>query len=202
MAFTDSDICNLALSHIGSGIEIQNLETEKSEEAAASRRYLPVCKEIVLREYDWSFARKIEPMQLIRENPNSEWRYEYAYPNECIRFRRILSGLRNDTRQSRVPFKISRGDSQKVIFTDAANAFCEFIFFEKDPTRYPADFVMALSLKLAFYLAPRLTAGDPFKMGERASRLYLYELEKAKASDKNEQQDELEPDAEHIRARN
>ncbi len=60
---------------------------------------------------------------------------------------------------------------------------------------------MAFSFLLASYIAPRLTGGDPFKMGSRAIELYQYEIGKAKSTALIEEQDEELPDSEYIRTR-
>jgi hypothetical protein len=60
---------------------------------------------------------------------------------------------------------------------------------------------MAFSLLLASYIAPRITGGDPFKMGERALRMYDYSIGKSRSNSVNEQQDEEPPQSEFINAR-
>jgi len=60
---------------------------------------------------------------------------------------------------------------------------------------------MAVSLLLASYIAPRVTGGDPFKMGDRALRVYNFSYNKAKNNAFNEQQDEQPPESEFITAR-
>jgi hypothetical protein len=60
---------------------------------------------------------------------------------------------------------------------------------------------MAFSLLLAAYIAPKITAGDPFKIGQRAYTLYLASISKARNNDFNEQQAEEPPDAETVRER-
>ena len=60
---------------------------------------------------------------------------------------------------------------------------------------------MMLSLLLAAYIAPRVTSGDPFKLGERAFGLYLNSKIKAESTALNEQDDEEQVDSEFIRSR-
>jgi len=198
---SSTEICNLALSHIGVGKEIANLETEKSEEAAACRRFYDTARDEVLRDFTWPFATVMATLGLIEEDPNDEWSYSYRYPSDCLMFRRILSGQRTDTRDTRVPYKIAQDSSGTLIFTDQENAECEYTIREDDPLRYPPDFVLAFSFLLASYIAPRLTGGDPFKLGQRALQLYALQISKAQANAKNEEQPDIEPDSEFTRAR-
>ena len=194
-------ICNLALSHLGVGKEIANLETETSQEAAACRRFFATARDNTLRDYPWPFATKIASLALIETEPNDEWGYSYRYPTDCVRLRRILSGNRNDNRQTRVPYKIAQDTSGELLYTDMENAEVEYTVRETDPSRYPSDFAMAFSLRLALYIAPRLTKGDPFKLGDRALSLHEFEIKKAMASAHIEEQSEEEPDSEFIRGR-
>lgn len=195
------EICNLALSHIGVGKEIASLDSEKSQEAMACRRVFEPARIATLRDFGWPFATKFVDLGLVKENPTSEWSFSYQYPSDCLHFRKILSGTRNDNRQSRVPYRIVYGASGQEIYTDCEDAEAEYTVDVKDTGRFPQDFVMALSFRIAFLVAPRLTAGDPFKLGDRARTLYDVEVSRAKATAANEEQEEEDPDSEFIRAR-
>ncbi len=198
---TPTEVANLALSHIGVGKEIANLETEESQEAKACRRYFPTALEMTLRDFPYPFARVFAAAQLVEENPTVEWGYSYRYPSTCMKLKRILSGLRNDNRQSRVPYVIGKDAQGKLIYTDQQNAQIEYIELVTNTSHFSPDAAMALSFRLAAYIAPRLTGGDPFKMGDRAIRFYLTEVSMAKANAVNEQQDEELPESEFIRSR-
>lgn len=197
---SETEICNLALSHLGSGKEIANL-SERSQEAAACRRFYESSRDLVLREYHWPFARRIIAVGLVQQNPNSEWGFSYRYPSDCASIRRILSGLRTDNAASRVPFLIGQDADGQLIYTDQGSAEIEYTKKETNTDRYPPDFVMALSLRLAAYIAPRITAGDPFKMGARALQLYMQQIMTADATASNEEQIDIAPESEFIRDR-
>lgn len=198
---TATEIANTTLSHLGVGKEIANIETENSQEANACRRFFNIAKEQVLRDFPWPCVTKEAALALVATNPTVEWTYAYRYPTDCLKLRRIFSGLRNDNRQTRVPFKIVRDASGRLIYTDMINAIMEYTFAETDSSRFTPDLAQALALRLAVYVAPRLTSGDPFKMGERAWKLYIVELTRAQANAENEVQDEEKPEAEWINAR-
>ncbi len=198
---SETEICNLALSHLNIGKEVANFETEKSEEASSCRRFYDTARDETLRDFPWPFATKFLTLALVATDPTTEWSYSYRYPTDCSFFRRILSGLRNDNRQTRVPYKISQDDVGLLVLTDTRDAVAEFTVKETDPSLYAADFIMAFSLRLAAMIAPRLTGGDPFKVGERALRLYQFEIQKARATAENEEQKEEPPESEFIRAR-
>jgi len=197
-----TEISNLALAHLGAGKRIANLETEKSSEAQACRTFYDLSRDATFRDFPWSFAnieRKV--LALVEEDPTTDWAYSYRYPVDCVNLLKIHSDTRNDTRQSRVPYKIGKDSEGKLIYTDKEDAEVMYTQLVTDTSLYPADFILALSFRLAGYIAPQVTGADPFKMGERALQLYLFEISKAEARNVNEQQDEEEVQSEFIRAR-
>lgn len=200
---SETEIANLALSHLGIGKEIAALSTEKTEAASTLRRFYDQARDATLRDFPWPFATKFEALALVADPPTEtdEWDYSYRYPTDCLMLRRIQTSVRVDTNQSRIVFKLGRDSQGQLIYTDEAEAKVEYTFREEDPNRYPADFVLALSLRLAAYAAPRLTGGDPFRLGQRALQLYIQELSVAQSSAGNEGVPDQVPDAEMIRAR-
>jgi len=198
---TTAEICNLAISHLASGKEISNLDTDRSQEAEVCRRFYTLARDTTLSAFAWPFASSIAALQLVEADPTDEWSYSYRYPTDCLKIRRILSGVRNDTRQSRVPYKIGRDATGLLVYCDLESAEMEYTIKETEASRFPDEFVMALSFRLAALIAPRLTSGDPFGLGKRAIGFYEYEISRAQASALNEEQVEEDPDSEFIRAR-
>lgn len=197
---TKVEIWNTALSHLGIEKEIAGVD-ERSAEAAACRRFYDPTVDQLLRAFAWSFATRFATLALVEADPTSEWSYSYRYPSDCLLVRRILSGLRNDTPDTRIEYRITSDASGLLIYTDQADAEVEFTVLANDPLRYPSDFTSALSLLLAAKMAPRLTSGDPYKLRERNLNLFLAEIAEAKSASINEQQVPVEPDASWIRER-
>lgn len=194
-------ICNMSISHLAVSKEIANVETERSAEASACRRFYQPALDEALRDFPNPYLTVIEPLALVEEDPNDEWAYSYRYPSDCSKAIRILSGIRNDSPDTRVPYRIIKDDQGALILTDKEDAELEYVQESTDPNVWAADFVMAFSLLLAFYIAPRVTAGDPFKLGERAYRAYILSIAKSRANAVGEQQDEPPPESDSIRAR-
>ncbi len=194
-------ISNMALGHLGQSKRISEFNTDKSAAADTCRLWYPIALDEVLRDFSHPFLTKIEDLGLVEEDPNSEWGYSYRYPSNCLMFRRILSGIRNDSRQTKVPYRIAQDGTGKLIFTDQSEAQAEWSVHDTDMSRWPVDLRAALALLMAFYMAPSITAGDPFKLGDRAFKAYELMISKAKANALNEQQDEEPPESEAIRAR-
>jgi hypothetical protein len=198
---SETAVCNLALGHLGISAEINNLTTEKSAEASACRRYFSTARDVALRDLKCTFATEFATLALVEENPNEEWAYSYRYPSDCLSFRRILSGTRNDTIETRVSYRLASDDAGKLIYTDKASAECEYTRMVDNVLLWPDDVIMAVSLLLAGLISPRVTRGDGVKLGDRALGLYDTMKRAAESNAEGEEQNEQPPEAESIRAR-
>ena len=197
-----TEICNMAISHLGIGKEIANVDTEQSSEAQACRRFYNTARRTTLGDLYWSFATKFATLNLIASSPNEEWDYSYRYPVDCLDFRRILSGMRSDTSESRIIYKLGQDTAGRLVYSDKENAECEYTADVEDPSLYSEEFILALSFRLASYIAPRITGGDPFKMKEEMLGQYELELGRAKKKNMNEENLDKVPQSEFITTRN
>lgn len=202
---SETEIANMAIGHLGISKEIGNLNTEKSAEAQACRRFYPTVRDFVLRDFAWPFAtRSVVSLGLVTDMTGidgAEFDYSYRYPADCIMFRKILSGIRTDAPETRVPYRILSDAVGGLIYTDQQNALAEYTAQITDPQRFPPDFTFAASLLLAYASAPRLTFGDPFKLGERAATSYDRFISAAWANSANEEQPDRQREAEFVRIR-
>lgn len=198
---SSTEICNLALSHLGIAKPIANLTTEQSQEATACRVFYDITRDAVLKDYPWPFCTRVEALALVESDPNEEWKFSYRYPSNCLTVRKILSGIRNETSSERTPYKIASDSQGLLIFCDTEEAQMEYTIRLTDSNLYSSDFIFAFSFRLASYLAPRLTAGDPFKLADRMLKMYLAEMSKATANAFNEEQRDSNPDPELIQER-
>ena len=181
-----TEICNLALSHLGVSKEIANVDTEQSQESKACRRFYDIAREAVLKDFNWPFATKFASLNLIEEDPNEEWLFSYRYPNDCLFARRILSGFREDTELTMIQYKIGQDTQGQLFYSDKENAELEYTSDITDVDRFSSDFKIALSYRLAHYIAPRITAGDPFALADKCFQKYMIEITKAAANAQNE----------------
>lgn len=198
---TRTEILNMAISHLGIGKEVANIVTEDTEEARAGRRFYDTAKDVVSTSIPWPFLTKIDTLGLVEEEPNTEWGYSYRYPSDCVFIERVLSGFRNDQLETRVPYKIARDASGILIFTDMDDAVIEYRVRADDPQFYPSDYTLALSYYLAMLMAPRLTKGDPNKLGIQAGQMYTLTVAAAQNRALNEPQDDKLPEADYVAGR-
>ena len=163
MATSNTVISNMALGHLAHGKEIAALDTENSEAAIACRRYFEECRKYVLRDFAWPFANKSATLSLVESNPTTEWAYSYRLPSDSVFIKRIFSGTRNDTHNSRSPYRLGKDASGLLIYSDESPATVEYT---EDVSTYEfwlSDFTLAFSYKLANLVAPHLTSGDPYR---------------------------------------
>lgn len=209
MAESNTELANLAISHLGIGGEIADLaeEGDNSEEANACRRFYDVALKATLRDFDWIFARKVAELTEIEDDDDdidiaSEWAYVYRYPTDAVCLRRISSGARNDSRQSRIEFSETYDATYgRVILTDQESAVMIYTMYQSNPLYYPADFELAFTLRLAYLIAPRLAGKESRKLRERLWGEYQYHLAVARANAGNEEQAPEPVESEFVRAR-
>jgi hypothetical protein len=120
--------------------------------------------------------------------------YSYRYPNTANRIKRILHpGVRDDTHDGRIPYVLSSDNSGKLIFCDQPEAYAEITVTPINESFFSADFALAFSYRLAFYIAPSLTGGNAFTgLGDSMMAKYLNELAMAKSNAANEVQKDRE----------
>lgn len=193
MPFTRTEVATMAVSHLGSGEEIEDIDTDDTKEARALRAFEAIARRKFLAAHLWPRARKIADLTLVEADPTDEWDYSYVYPTDCLYFRRILSGTRKDNEDTYIPFLVADGDASTVIYTDQVEATGEWTKDlvdgngDTDFSRWTDDMVFAFSLFWAHYAAARILGGDPGKIGARCFDLYLLEASKAMANSANEQ---------------
>lgn len=198
---TATNLANIALSHLGHGIEIQNLDSERSAEARACRRFFDLARQETLRSWCWPFATRFENLALVGMWPTCEWEFSYRYPANCLEIHKLLSGIRNDTRITREVFKIASDDQGRLIYTDKECAQCEYTYDYTNFNSWTSDFVLAFTFKLAALIAARITGGDPFKMGDKALANFSQVVMEARINGANEEQPDPVPDSEMVLAR-
>lgn len=194
------EISNMALFHLGQGTKIASID-ERSAAAQACKTFFEMVRDLVLQDMAWPFATKFAELALVEEDPTTEWSFSYRYPNDCLTFRRILSGVRTDNRESRVSYIEGQDSEGTLIYTDMANAVGEYTGKITDVSRFSPQFAIAMSYRLAFYIAAPLTSGDPSGLAGRVMNHYAIHITKAQATALNEIQPDEEPEAGSIRAR-
>jgi len=214
VATSETQIANMALAHLANGGQIAAL-TEKSKEARACTLFYEQCRDEVLGAFPWPFATRIEALALVATDPTDEYGYSYRYPVNALSVWRIPSGVdrvgvrscspldwRGAFPRVPIPYRIISDAAGKLIYTDQPDASIEYTVRITNVTQFSADFTAALALKLAGDIAPMVTGGDQFKLGERAIIRYQTAVAQAQARAANEERQDPPPDSEFITVRN
>lgn len=169
---TKVDICNMALSHIGSQSHVQSL-TEASVEAKQCNLVFDTVLEEVLRQHPWSFATRVATLVKHAAAPPPDWRYRYQYPADCLNAFELLTAASTRTSPP-IPYKIELLDdgSTKTILSDADGVSLRYVMRVSDTVLLDAQFTEALSWRLARELAMPLTRkASVWQLAEQGYRL-------------------------------
>ncbi len=190
----DTQVANLALSAIGTRSTIASL-MEASTEAETINLWYDQTRDGLLRAYPWNWARRQRILALYKsawgteENPNGTlpqppqpWKYEYAWPSDCLNARYILplrhnngtppnppltTGQTEYLRPQRTPpikFLVAgdlddNNNPLKVILTDQSVAQLVYTGKVNDPNVWDQNFIDAMIGRLAQRICNALT-GD------------------------------------------
>lgn len=201
-AVAEIDIWNQSLRAVGNSTEVQSID-ENTAEANACRRFYGQARDEVLEEFPWPFAKVTLALALVEINPTTEWAFAYRYPQDCLTLRRILgtNGYQPMTTEQRIPYLIGTDDEGQLIYTNRCDAVMEYTKQVTNTTTYAPSLVKAIALKLAEYIAPSVTGGDPYKLGLQAGAKYPQALAAAQANAVNEEQALPQPPSEFIQVR-
>lgn len=176
-----ADVVNAALVQIGQ----RNLVGDLYDGSAASTLALQIYgqeRDDLLRDGDWQFASRDIALTLLKSAPPGgyvpgitdwngtqyppvRWRFEYAYPADCVKVRALKPAPIFVPNASPRPwtFAIENDNyfnpARKVILTNAGNALAVYTGRVTNPATWEASFTQALIERLAAKLAPALA--DP-----------------------------------------
>lgn len=186
----DTDIANIALSHLGDDSNIASLN-ENSPQAAACNQFYPIARDAVLERAGFSFClRRISLAQDLVVIPTS-WQFGYAAPSNCLRKIAVLPPNALDDMLS-APYAVeSISDTgEEIIYTNVQQATLRYVQRVTDTTKFPPLVVMAIARLLAAFLAGKLIKGTT-GMNVAEAQLKIFEnveYLQATASNANGQQ--------------
>lgn len=175
------DIANLALSHIGADAIVTSLSpTDGSVESGHCARFLPIARQASLATHHWNFAKKRVVLAELTNNSDA-WAYKYQLPADCLRARKVLALDDTDMPERNGALFELEADT---LFTNQPQATLVYTRDITDTTKYPADFVSALAVVLAGYLAGPLVKGvDGMRIGNTLMNQGMDAMRQAAAMD-------------------
>jgi hypothetical protein len=172
-----SDICNMALSHIGSAADIISISPPdtNSAEAGHCARFYPIARKEALESHKWTWSKKRVALATVT-NPSTIWAYAYALPSDCLRPMRVLQQSLVDyfdlwpqpdelmtadnlvlwSERGSADFEIEGG----VLLTHEPDAVLLYTRDVTDAAKFSGAFTTFLSYLLASYLAGPILKGN------------------------------------------
>jgi hypothetical protein len=191
-------ICNRALAAVGTRSTISALTEGSPESNNCALIYEPTRAQLS-RAANWNFLTRMATLSLLIATPGTPenqspaittwqqglappppWLYEYAYPSDCLRMRRVVPQWNNSfgavplfsvpllqpsaLNMPGVRFRVATdydttGTPQTVVLTDASQAIGEYTADIDIPTMFDPDYEEALVQAMAGKLVLALT-GD------------------------------------------
>lgn len=161
-------ICNMALSHIGSEARVSSISPpDGSVEAGHCVTFYDMARTELIEPGNWRFALKRAALAEVT-NASSTWAYAYEMPSDCMAPKRILRAGTGLTvfNQDTAQFSTQDADSAdfeiegEVLYTNEPAAVLVYVRDVTDTTRFTPSFTSALSYLLASYLAGPIIKGN------------------------------------------
>jgi hypothetical protein len=190
VATTDVDICNRALSRLGTRATISALD-ENSTEARTASIWYAATRDTLLRAHDWNFARRRIVLAEQGTAPTG-WTFRYALPADCIRLLRIAPV---SPEGGTVRFEVAGDSTGRFVLCDEPAAEAVYTARVEDPNLYDSGFSSALVDQLAAHVAYPITQKTDTAV--RLAQLARAALGDAMAADVNEaalSEDDRAPD--------
>ena len=186
-------LCNLAISSIGSGRILNSLD-EATPEAEACKIWYQLALDVCLDRHNWSFARRDEIIThdslFGEEGAAVPYKYAYKIPEDVSRvisIKHVGSSSIDETGGAvyGLPFNFRNIDDVKYIACDVRAPF-ELHYQAKisDIAVCSSYFLRAASLQLGIFIAPAVIGGtESFKIIQVLNELFENSIKRAAAID-------------------
>lgn len=139
-------ICNEALDLIGYKRHIGNIYEGTLAARVALNAWAETRDEILIMQ-PWYFARTYKPLVSSDLPPQSPWRFEYIYPDDCVKLLMVKPlSVPVDSQPIRW---LERFDTKRTILANINNAVGVYTGRVLDPNTWPADYTEVLVQMLA-----------------------------------------------------
>lgn len=205
---SETDICNLALSHLGDEASVVTIDPpEGSPQADHCARFYPIARDATLEMMAPTFAVRRASTGALT-SPTPAWAYAYAVPAQCLRVLAVLpADATSDTLDAlgTVPRPFAKetlDDGTEVVLTDEPEAVIKFVARVTDTAKFTPLVVLTISHHLAAMLAGPVLKGDAGRAENRAQlQLAAAWAGKAKVSETSQQKTSREFTPTSVQAR-
>lgn len=204
-------ICNMALSHIGSDARVASISPpDGSVEAGHCATFYDLARTELLEPGSWAFSLKRASLASLT-NTSEAWTYAYAKPSDCMRPLRVLRPSMGVTvfNQDTVYAHIDDRDSAQfdvegdVLYTNEPDAVLVYVQDVTDTTKFTASFTATFSFLLAGYLAgPIIKGNEGARLGDamRQRAMSAAEMSAAASANASSAETSIQPTIVAIRA--
>jgi hypothetical protein len=180
------DIYNLALSALLLTKEIEEIDTDTSNEVRILNIHWKTAFESTLQDLDLDSLSIKAPLELIEEVNEGPWTFAYKYPSNCAFFRRIESHAEIDNESTHIAKRVGIYDGEKAIFTNEGEAVAEYI-----PKDFPLEVLspmaaLAIAYKLAILSAPLIVGKGAKTLRQEIKQDYVMAKNEAQETDMQE----------------
>lgn len=204
MADSVVQICNMALSNLGAGRFIEDIDDDTVEAELCDLWFWPSVYE-ALESADWPWAQAravLSELDLTR----SGWGYVYSLPADCLVPREVYVSTDEDDGRNRnpnaavtIPFSVEQDGEVKVLVTDIEDAALRYTVRLATVGIFPQKFTLALSWLLASHMAMPLTKDRTIE--NQCFQKFMVEVNNAMALAGHSAQPDRAPDSEIITVR-
>jgi hypothetical protein len=145
---SSTDICNLALGHLGEK-SITSLN-ESSAGARACALYYESTRQEVLRSHRWNFAQDRKVLAKLTDRPVFGWKFAYQLPANCLRVVEMNGTEAGDILSE--PYII---EGRKLL-TNSEEVRLVYVYDISNVSDFDSLFVEAFALKLAVKLTEKI----------------------------------------------
>ena len=184
--YTKAEIFNLALSALLLDRQIVDADEDKTTEAKVLRKFWTPALKQTIQDLDLDRLTETKVLELYKENPNDLWAFAYKYPNNCATIRRIVSCVREDTRQTKIDLRTGVLDGISVIYTNEYQASIEYIPSDIPLHAFSANAGLALAYRLAYLATPLVAGKGAQKIRQEILQLYMMYKQDAQEHDRME----------------
>lgn len=186
--FTKAKLYNLTLGALLLQRQIVTPETDTSNECKVLNNHYDVAFRSTLEDLDLDSTSTQVTLSLLATDDEDfpEWKYIYAYPDDCAFFRRIKSTSKLDNRATFIEKKVGMYGTVKAIFTDEVDAIAEYISEDVELDTLSATVGLCISYKLASLASPLIVGKGAQKLREDIYKQYLIYKAEAQEQDRRE----------------
>ena len=183
MSFSKTKIYNLALSHLLLARQVENADTDTTNEVKVLNTFWDDALSSTLEDLDLDSLSESIQLELLATLTEGPWTFAYKYPSRCEFLRRIESGAITDNERTHIAKRTGVYNGQKAIFTNEANAVGECIPKDLDLEFLNSPAGLAVSYFLAFLSAPLIVGKGASKLKKEVYESYLLMKSKAQEID-------------------